>query len=70
MLNRLTITFTEEERKALDHAARSELRTVKDQIRWLIRCSLGLTPAPHTPAPTAPTIPPKSEVKQNERQPS
>lgn len=37
MLKRLTISFTTEEREALDRLAREDLRPVKDQVRVLIR---------------------------------
>ena len=37
MLQRLTITFDRDERQALDAIATSEMRPIKDQIRWIIR---------------------------------
>jgi hypothetical protein len=37
MLKRLTVTFTEAERLALDRLAQADVRPVKDQVRALIR---------------------------------
>jgi hypothetical protein len=37
MLKRLTITFTEAERAALDRLAQQDTRPVKDQVRALVR---------------------------------
>jgi hypothetical protein len=48
MLRKLTITFTPEEREALDRLARAEFRPVKEQVRALVRAEAerrGLWPA-------------------------
>jgi len=37
MLKRLTVTFTEAERVALDRLAQADVRPVKDQVRALVR---------------------------------
>lgn len=37
MIQRMTISFSPEERRALDELARTELRPVKDQVRLLVR---------------------------------
>lgn len=37
MLRRLTISFTEEERNALQQMAEYDFRPPKDQMRWLLR---------------------------------
>jgi hypothetical protein len=53
MLKRLTITFTPDEREALDRLAKQELRPVKEQVRLLVRSEAerrGLWPFPTTPA--------------------
>ena len=37
MLKRLTITFTPDEREALDRLAQTDVRPVKEQVRFLLR---------------------------------
>jgi hypothetical protein len=37
MLRKLTITFSPEEREALDRLAQQDLRPAKDQLRLLVR---------------------------------
>lgn len=37
MLKRMTVSFTLEEREALDRLARQELRPPKEQVRFLLR---------------------------------
>lgn len=49
MLERITIQFSTEERKALEVAAMADLRTIHEQARFLIRLGLelrGLLPHP------------------------
>jgi hypothetical protein len=49
MLTKLTITFSPEEREALDRLAQVEVRPVKDQVRVLVRSEAekrGLWPNP------------------------
>lgn len=57
MLKRLTITFSSDEREALDRAAQQELRPVKEQARYLLRCELARRGLLSSELPTLETSP-------------
>ena len=57
MIQRLTISFTPDERKALQAMAEKDFRPPKDQLRWLLREEAqrrGLLPAKQEARPAQP----------------